>query len=662
MKYIPFVNTKIGTRSVMRYSNGNTLPLVQMPFGMASFCPQSEIVHRMEGWFYSPDKPFLDGIRLTHQPSPWIGDYGAFLITPQSDIICDSAPLCGSGFRQGDSILRPDYLKIKFLRSQCNFELTPTERGCVIRLNYGGKQEPYLSFLPVIGNYTYEYRKDESLLIGTCDGHSQDVAKNFKSYIAVKFPDGCVDNELTRIVNTENGAVCHVALTEKAVEIKAAISYISEEMALRTLENETLPLTFDKARDLAESSWEEKLSRIKVSLENKKRAKTFYSCMYRAFLFPHKAYEIDKNGNAVHYSPCDGEVRRGVRYTDNGFWDTSRTAFPLYAIIAREEYKEFLEGFLNDYLEGGWLPRWISIGEVGCMPSTLIDSVIAEAVAHGIGDKKLWDGCLEGMLHHANNEGPERRYGRNGVLEYLKYGYVPKDKHKESVNLTLDAAYGDWCIAVVAKALGKNDIYDKYMKRSKNYANIFDKESGFMRGRYSNGEMDKEFDPFIWGGDYTEGSAWQNSFFVPHDIDGLCELYGGKDKLLSKLDELFAAPPVYRVHGYGCEIHEMSEMAAIDLGQCAISNQPSFSIPYLYGYLGEEKKCTELIKHICDTYFTPTEDGFPGDEDNGSMASWYILSALGIYPICPGKREYVHVTPLFDKIKVLNKDFMNNEF
>ena len=263
----------------------------------------------------------------------------------------------------------------------------------------------------------------------------------------------------------------------------------------------------------------------------------------------------------------------------------------------------------------------------------------------------FWNDALLGMLHHANNEAKDRRYGRNGALAYKKYGYVPKNLQKESVNLTLDAAYGDWCIATVARELGYDDIYSEYIKRADNYKNIFDKETGFMRGRDENGNMSEDFDPCMWGGDYTEGSAWQNSFWVPHDIEGLCQLYGGKDKLISKLDELFNTPPKYRVHGYGGEIHEMTEMAQVDFGQCAISNQPSFHIPYLYGYLGETEKCASIVKSMCDL-FSATPDGFPGDEDNGSMAAWYIFSCLGIYPICPGKREYVHIPPLFDEIKI----------
>ena len=392
----------------------------------------------------------------------------------------------------------------------------------------------------------------------------------------------------------------------------------------------------------------------KLKTDDEKSLSTFYSCMYRAFLFPRKAYETDNNGKTVHYAPKTGEVKDGVRYTDTGFWDTSRTLFPLFSLIARDEYEEMLRGFVNDYLECGYLPRWISIGEVGCMPSTLIDCTIADAVVKGIGTRELWETALRGMIHHANTEASDRRYGRNGALAYKKYGYVPKNLQKESVNLTLDAAYGDWCIATVAKALGYDDIYSEYIERSKNYKNLFDTETGFMRGRDEEGKMSEDFDPCIWGGDYTEGSAWQNSFWVPHDIEGLCDLYGGKDAFIRKLDELFSEPPVYRVHGYGGEIHEMREMAAVDFGQCAISNQPSFHIPYLYGYLGETEKCQEVVERMCKELFS-AEEGFPGDEDNGSMAAWYIFSCIGMYPICPGKDEYVRIKPLFDEIKINGK-------
>ena len=656
MKYIPYVNVKMGTRSHMRYSTGNTLPLTQMPFGMASFCPQTEVIEGREGWYFNPELPSVEGIRLTHQPSPWIRDYGTVLMTPQNDIISDTSDGAWSGYRIKDSILRPDYIKIKFLRQDCVFELAPTERGCAFSLSFENDKKSYLSFLPVMGNYTYKFDRATSTLIGTNDGHSQDEAKDFKMYFAVRFLDGCLDIDSSYKVEKDGKTSMHVAVKSKKAEGRVAISYISEEMALDTLERESGSLSFEEIRQRAEDEWEEKLHRIEVKSDNEKLLKAFYTCMYRAFLFPHKAYETDKDGKAVHYTPKTGKVNKGVRYTDNGFWDTARTLFPLYSLIAREEYEDMLYSFVGDYNECGWFPRWISIGEVGCMPSTLIDATIADAVAKDIGNIDLWENALKGMIHHANNESSDRRYGRNGALAYKKYGYVPRNLQKESVNLTLDAAYGDWCIAVIAKKLGHEEIYNEYMLRAKNYQNIFDKKSGFMRGKDEDGNMSDTFDPSIWGGDYTEGSAWQNSFWVPHDIEGLCQLYGGREKLLAKIDELFDTPPKYRVHGYGGEIHEMTEMAQADFGQCAISNQPSFHIPYIYGYLGETEKCAKIVHKMCLELFS-AEDGFPGDEDNGSMASWFILSAIGAYPLCPGKDEYVHIPPLFDEIKINGKDF-----
>ncbi len=643
MKYIPYVNIKMGTNSHIRLSKGNTLPLVQLPFAMASFCPQTERVKERERWFFNPHIPSVEGIRLTHQPSPWIGDYGTFLMTPQNDIIADTAPLAWSGYRINESVFRPDYLKIRFLKSDCTFELTPTEYGGAIKLSFEDERQGYLSFLPVDGNYTYSLDKERGMLLGTNDFHSQDVAKNFKMYYVVKLKEGTVNFE--KCYECKGGI--HIALNGKELEGEIAISYISFEMA----ENALCSKDFDTLLNEATDSWEEKLHRIEIDAENEEQMRTFYSCMYRAFLFPHRAYEITKDGQSVHYSPCDGKIRKGVRYTDTGFWDTARTQFPLFSLIASKEFALMLEGFINDYLEGGYLPRWLSIGEVGCMPSTLIDGVIAEGCVHNLVSRELLEKALLGMLHHANNEANEPRYGRNGAEKYVKYGYVPCNLYKESVNLTLDAAYGDWCIAQVAKKLGKAEIEEEYLRRAKNYANIFDKETGFMRGRDEMGNFSPDFCPAKWGGDYTESSAYQASLFVPHDLEGLCQLHGGREALLKMLDRIFSTQPKYRVHGYGFEIHEMTEMAQVDFYQCAISNQPSFHIPYLYGALGEKEKNRYWVAKICSELFS-YKDGYPGDEDNGSMSAWYILSSIGKYPLCPGKGEYVEINPLVKGYKI----------
>ena len=644
--YLPYVNIKMGTNSVMRYSNGNTLPLTQLPFGMSAFCPQTEVHAGQKGWFYNPNAPYLEGIRLTHQPSPWIGDYGTFLMVPQNDVIASTPSRACSSFRHSDAVLAPHYLKVHFLRSNCTFELSPTERGATLYLDFKDGRKPYLSFLTVEGENTYFLDKENAILYGTNNAQPRGTAKDFKMHFAVKFLGGVVDFDASY---EENGAM-HIAFNAQQTEAQLGISYISREMAIDNITDQTLAQAEKAASDI----WESYLSRIEIDTDNEEQKRTFYSCLYRCFLFPRKAHEIKNDGTCVHYSTVDGTVKLGVMYTDTGFWDTSRTLFPLLSLIAKEEYRDMLCGFVNVYRESGFLPRWYCLDEVGCMPSTLIDPVILDAVYNGIGESSLWECALEGMMHHANNKGKETRFGRKGVLEYLKYGYVPSDLYGESVNLTLDAAYGDWCIAQVAKHLGKDQIYNEYIKRSKSYANIFDKETGFMRGKDTSGKFKDSFDPCTWGGDYTEGSAYQSSHFVPHDIDGLADLYGGKEKLIDKIDEIFNTSPAFRVFGYGGEIHEMSEMAQVDFGQCAISNQPSFHIPYLYAYLGEKEKCEYWVEKMCKELFSPTADGYPGDEDNGSMSAWYILSTLGMYPLCAGK-EMIRIKPLVRSAIILNE-------
>ena len=653
MNYLPYVNIKMGTASCVRYSSGNTLPLTQRPFGMAPFCLQTE---GGTPWFFRPDAPFAEGVRLTHQPSPWISDYGTFLMMPQNDVIADTTALAWSGYRPQEAVFRPDYLSLTFLRSGCRFELTPTERGAGIRLTFSDERPRVLSFLPVMGAYTYRYDAATHTLFATTNGHA-DMSVDFKMHLAVRFPAGTVDAAASRAVGEGLSACFHVALTQPVTEFWLATSYLSEDLALTALERECAGRPFDALRDEAQTDWEEKLHRLEVETEDDAQLRTFYSCLYRTFLFPQKAYELTAQGEAIHYSPCDGKSRPGIRYTGGGFWDTARTVFPLFSLIAPAEYAEMLESFVRDYQECGWLPRWLSPGEVGCMPSTLIDAVIAEAVTRGIGSRNIWETALAGMLHHANHEAGEPRYGRNGAADYLKYGYVPCNGRRDSVNLTLDAAYGDWCIATVAKALGRTELVEPYLTRSQNYRRLFDPATGFMRGRNTDGRFAEPFDPLTWGGDYTEGSAWQNSFFVPHDTEGLAALYGGKEALIRKLDMLFATPPRYRVMGYGTEIHEMTEMAAADFGQCAICNQPSFHLPWLFAALGAPEKTAYWVKRIVEKAFSPADDGYPGDEDNGSMSAWYIFACLGQYPLCPGNPEHVHIPRLLKSVRLFGQTF-----
>ena len=666
MKYCSFVNTKQGSKSTHRYSNGNTLPLVQLPFGMASFAPQTESDKR---WYYHPDSRSLEGIRLTHQPSPWIADYGAFVLMPQNKKLGASGDSRWSGYRPEDAVLTPYYLKTRFLRSRSDFELTPTERGACVKITFDEDGDNYLSVLPVTG--WYSFRLDGYTLFASTNMHMSGEAVKFKSYLVIRFPENSVDPECTLTSCGKGfkkakkahgiGRGIHIKLNNKTTEIKLAISYISFEQALKNLDSELSGKSFSEVENAAEEKWEECLSRIRIESDDEKLIKIFYSCMYRAFLYPHKCYEY-ADGKPVHYCPHDGSVHGGVRYTDNGFWDTYRTVYPLFSLIAKDELREMLKAFINEYRESGWLPRWLSIGECGCMPSTLIDAVICDGAVKGFIDKADLETALEGMIHHSEKNSGKRNFGRNGAESYCKLGYVPYDEEKESVNLTLDAAYGDWCIAEIANILGKTDTESKYRKRALNYRNLFDKETGFMRAKNKKGEFRPDFTPFGWGRDYTEGSAWQTSFAVPHDIEGLAELYGGREKLIEKIDELFAAPPEYEVIGYGSEIHEMTEMAAVDFGQCAISNQPSFHIPYIYSALGDVEKTAYWVKKLCDNAFSYENDGFPGDEDNGTTSAWFIFSVLGLYPFCPGKPEFVKGVKQVEKAFIGEKELDINRF
>ncbi|MCH5198232.1 MAG: GH92 family glycosyl hydrolase [Oscillospiraceae bacterium] len=655
MKYLPYVNIKQGSASVHRFSNGNTLPLTALPFAMANFAPQT---NSSSSWFFHPADRCIEGIRLTHQPSPWIADYGSLIFFPQKFKPEFSASDRWSGYRPENAELMPNYMKLELLRSRCVFELTPAERGGAIRVHFNDEKENYFSLLPLEGGFTCDYRAEKDAYYITVDNCCDENAVNFKMFAVIKFGKGQISgiNEYA-----ENRGV-HLSVSGKELNALVSTSYISFEQAELNFKRDFENRNFDKIKSDAESIWESCLSRVQIEAFDEKQMKTFYSCMYRAFLYPHKCYELDENNKPVHYCPFDGTVKSGVRYTDNGFWDTYRTVYPFFSLVAKDEYKEMCEGFINDYLECGWLPRWPSIGERGCMPSTLLDAVLCDAAVKGILTGKNLETALEGMLKHANVNSENDDYGRSGAESYVKLGYVPIEAHKESVNLTLDASYGDWCIAKIAEILGKDDLASEYHRRAKNYKNLFDKETGFMRPKFENGEFRPDFSPTAWGRDYTEGSAWQNSFAVPHDIEGLASLYGGKEELIKKIDELFAASPDYEVVGYSCEIHEMTEMAAADFGQCAISNQPSFHIPYIYSALGDVEKTSYWVQKICEEAFSFEDDGFPGDEDNGTMALWYVFSSIGIYPFCPGKKEFVRTKKLVKSVRINGKVFDADSF
>lgn len=671
INYLNYVNIKQGTKSEKRFSNGNTLPLVMRPFGMNSFTIQNE--KNRDGWFYDPNSRSIEGIRLTHQPSPWMGDYGHLILMPQSGYPMISEDNRWSGFKPNEAILEANYMKIDFLRYRAELELTPTERGSKIRVTYRDDEAKRFALIPFDYNTTIKIDYDNNRVIGYTKAADYGVDNNFLMYFVCEFNKKIKKDETVityrdgtyKSLDEECGFGIGINLAfemedSNELNMDFANSYIGIDQALLNLDRELRGKSFDEIKEQGKIVWNNYLSKIQIETDTEDQKRTFYSCMYRSLLFPRKFYEYDENEKRVHYSTSTGKVENGYMYTDNGFWDTFRSLYPLYSIIIPEEYKHMLEAFINIYKESGWLPRWISPGERGTMPGTLIDAVLADAIIKNIITGDLAKIAFEGMIKHSNKKSEEVIKGRPGIEDYLKFKYLPREKYVKSVNNTLDYVYGDFCIAQVAQKLGEKEIAKTYFERALWYENIFDKKYGFMRGRDSNNKMKDDFNPYDWGIEYCEGSAWQNSFAVYHDIVGLANIMGGKEKMVQKMDMLFESKPIYNTKNYGKEIHEITEMASVDFGQCAISNQPSFHIPYIYTCMGKPNKSNFWIRRIVSELFKFDENGFPGDEDNGSMSAWYILSSLGLYSFCPGTNEFVLCSPSVKKavLKLEN----SNEF
>jgi predicted alpha-1,2-mannosidase len=655
------VNLLQGTRSTFAFSTGNTAPLVTRPFGMTAWSLQSD-----EGrWFYHPDAPKLQGVRATHQPSPWIGEYGSFTVMPQTGPLSLRAEARSSSYHLSDTTLKPHVLRTTLLRFQVGVELTPTERCALMRFAFDAGDRGRLVFEPAPGQAAVEFDESAGVLRGTTCSNSGGVPDNFALYYVAVFDrpwagvgvfvDGEVCADRHACAGERAGAFVEFDASPQPLLVRVGTSFISHEQALLNLHTELPAADFEAVEAAGKDAWNQTLGSIQVHGGDPLERRTLYSCLYRAHLFPRLWHELDANGAAVHYSPYDGRVHSGELYADNGFWDTHRTFYPLLALLDPERLSSILRGWTNALREGGWFPKWSSPGYRACMVGTHIDAVIADAAVKGIQGFDL-EAAYQGLVKHATTpaEGGGGAVGRNGIAAYMELGYVPDEEVHHATAETLDFAYGDFCIAQIADLLGRGDEAAAFRARALNYRNVFDGRVGFMRGKRRDGAWVEPFDEFEWGGPHVEGSAWQGSWAVPHDVSGLAELHGGADALCAKLDALLSTPPHFTVGDYGFEIHEMTEMALAPFGQCAHSNQPVHHVLYLYALLGQPWKTRHWVHRVLRELYSP--DDLPGDEDNGEMAAWFVFSALGFYPVCPGQPEYVLGAPLFDRITIRRPD------
>ncbi|WP_125588225.1 GH92 family glycosyl hydrolase [Companilactobacillus jidongensis] len=636
------IDTRHGTNNSSDFSHGNTLPYTGVPFGMNYFCVQT--TDEDTSWFFKPTDHNYSGIRLTHQPSPWIGDFQQLTFTAisESNDITDLNTISGS-YNSDEAIFQPNYLRIKDQRYGVTSELTASTYGANVRYSFHSHDNGFLLKVPKAGRFTV---KNNQVLV-TVQNYTSDFSDNFVEHVRFNFD---AEIKSTQQFETEMYDLFLVNFGDiDELNMTLAASFISQEQAQLNLSR--IESDFEISMKSAAAEWQKYFDLIEIDDPNKQNISTFYHNLYRIFLFPQRCYELNKTNEPVHFDIYNKNIKTGFLYMNNGFWDTSKTVYPLFSILIPETFKEMLDGFYNSYLESGFLPKWLAPDERGMMPGTLIDAVVADAAIKGLLSIDKLKLFLKAMIDSSTKTTANDKFGRQGATDYDHYGYLPADKYKESVNNTLDYAYSDFCISQVAQVIGETEIQQKYFKSAMNYQNLFDSETGLMRAKLSNGKFKEPFDSLSWGTDYTEGSSWQNSFSVFHDIDGLRDLYKDKTGLRDTLVQLCNQAPAYRVGGYGFEIHEMTEMAQLNFGQLALSNQPSFHIPYLFMYTDKSEYTSILVKQLMKK-FNDTIDGYPGDEDNGSMSAWYIFSALGFYPVCPGSDQYIVGIPQFDRVEL----------
>lgn len=629
-----------GTASAFDLSHGNTLPIIARPFGMAHWTLQTR---SGTPFFFHADDPKIQGIRLTHQPSPWMDDYGSLVLMPQTGPLVLPASGRSSCYRQADSVLKPHHMKLRLHRFGIAVEMVPSERGALLAIKFPAGGPNRLIIEPHKGESETSVLVGDRRVVGFTRGNSGGAPENFACYYVMEFSEpimragtfvagGQVDG--LQASGDRAGAYVEFAADPPAVEVRIATSFIGIDQAGRNLRRELAGRTLPGLCGEAAEAWQEALGRIEVETDCDERLRTFYGCLYRCFLFPRVFHEFDAKGAMVHYSPCDGNVHPGPLYTDTGFWDTYRTLFPLLQLLDRPRSAEMLEGFLNYYREGGWLSQWSSPGPRGVMIGTHSDAVIAHAIGSGITGFD-WETAYAAMRRNGT-EIPERgEVGRAGLRDYLDLGYVPADSLRGSVSMTLDYAYGDYCAAAVAKKLGHENDATMFFRRAHSYRNVWNPDVGFMCGRNRDGSW-CEFHPIEWGGAYVEGGPWQHTWTVPHDPEGLIALIGGREKCLAKLDAMLASSPEFQAGDYREEIHEMTEMALADFGQYAHSNQPVHHVLYQFTKAGDPGRTRHWVKRVLAGLYNSGSRGFCGDEDNGEMSAWYVFSSLGLFPFCPG--------------------------
>ncbi len=657
---VDYVSTLVGSQSKHSLSTGNTYPAVALPWGMNFWTPQTGKMG--DGWAYTYDADKIRGFKQTHQPSPWINDYAQFAIMPVTGKPVFNEDERASWFSHKAETATPYYYRAYLADHDVVTEITPTDRAAIFRFTFPETENAYVVVDPFDNGSSVSIIPAENKIVGYTTKNSGGVPENFKNYFVIEFDKpftytAAVDNgnintsSLSATTNHAGAIIGFKTRRGETVNARVASSFISPEQAernLRELGNDNFDTIKEKGRD----KWNEVLGRIEVEDNDIDRLRTFYSCLYRSVLFPRSFYEIGADGKPVHYSPYNGKVLPGYMFTDTGFWDTFRCLFPFLNLMYPSMNEKMQEGLANTYKESGFLPEWASPGHRGCMVGNNSASVVADAYLKGLQGydvETLWEALKHGtQAVHPNVPST----GRLGHEYYNRLGYVPYNVGiNESAARTLEYAYNDWCIYQMGKALGKPAKELKpFAQRAMNYKNLFDHEHNLMRGRNEDGTFQSPFNPLKWGDAFTEGNSWHYSWSVFHDPQGLIDLMGGRETFNQMMDSVMNVPPLFDDSYYGGVIHEIREMQIMNMGNYAHGNQPIQHMLYLYNYSGQPWKTQYWVREVMDKMYFATPDGYCGDEDNGQTSAWYVFSALGFYPVCPGTDQYILGAPAFRNV------------
>ena len=637
---IKYVNPFIGTGG-----HGHTYPGASVPFGMVQLSPDT----RLSGWDgcsgYHYSDSVIYGFSHTHLSGTGASDYGDVLLMPMVNDLKFSNKDYSSQFSKSNEFASAGYYSVFLDKYKVKAELSATERAGIHRYTFPESSKSYI-LLDLVHRDEVLDSKIEFAGKNEIRGYriSRHWAKEQHVYFVIRFSKEFIDNgisENNQMIDDKSASgknlKCYAGFdtdNNEVILVKVGISGVSIEGAIKNLEAEIPDWDFDKVKKDAENEWSKELRKIIVEDEDENEKTIFYTALYHCLLSPN--IYTDVNGQ---YRGTDLKIHKAEgfeNYTVFSLWDTYRAEHPLLSIIDTKRTNDFINTFIAQYENGGMFPVWeLSANETFCMIGYHSIPVIADAYAKGI---RGYD--VEKVFRYMKETSMRDIYGTG---EYRNYGFVPQDKEHESVSKTLEYAYDDWCISEMAKLMNKKNDYNEYIKRAQYYKNVFNPVNGFMQAKI-NGGFYEPFNPTEVNNNYTEANAWQYTFYVPQDISGLAELYGGKEILADKVEELFLTES------------EMTGREQVDItgliGQYAHGNEPSHHIAYMFGYLGKPHLTQFYVNKIMKEFYKNSPDGLIGNEDCGQMSAWYVLSAMGFYPVCPGNTRYAIGTPLFDKVTV----------